>query len=288
MPICPICKLNYEDNIKICNDCKCELVDKLPDLDLSKPMYYDSDEAYIETLIKYLKYSKIDSIEYRYDNNQKSFCIYTDDDHEKKVNRLLKTYFENELKEEAKADVDLNSSTNDQKSENFTDLDPMDDLEDAPANYIKKADQYKDLRSSAISLIIIGVLGDLYLVGNLSGLIKIGPSFDGITSILFAIVMGTLFNIFLFGGIHSYKKSKIVHSEINEEEQLTKDILSEFTSKTADEFDANYDTDVDDGALYYNRTNYLKKQLIQKYGTLEESYLEDIIEQIYQSIFDNQ
>ncbi len=289
MAICPNCKLNYEDGIKICADCKCELVDKLPELDIDIPMYYDKDEEYINTLIDYLNYSKIKSVNKRYDEEQESFCIYTDSVHEKKVKRLLNTYFDNELKEEAQmesseAETDIsNENTEDSDS---SELSPLDETNRAPANYVKKADKYKDLQGSAASLITVGILGDAYLVSKTLGLIKFGPVLNELSNILFLIVMGTLFNVFLVGGILAYKSSKTIKSEIITEEETTAAILDEFTAKTADELDSNYDTTGNEGIIYFNRTGYLKKQITEKYGELDEAYLEDLIEQIYQAVFD--
>ncbi len=274
MAICPICKLEYEDGITICTDCNCKLVDKLPDFERNIPMYYDKNEEYLSKLIEYLKYSKIDAVEQRYDEKQESFCIYTDVAHEKNVRHLLNIYFDNELKEEAQKESE---------TEPITDS----PFEEAPASYVKKADKYKDLRGSALSLITVGVLGDIYLIGKTFGFISFGPEYEGITSILFLIVMGTLFNVFLIGGILAYGKSNIIKAEIGEEEQLTADILSEFTVKSAEELDTNYETDVNEGTLYFNRTDYLKKQIINKYGNLEEAYLEDLVEQIYQTVFES-
>ncbi len=273
MAICPNCKLEYEDGITICTDCNCPLVDKLPDFEFSIPMYYDKNEEYISKLMEYLNYSKIDAVEQHYDEEKESFCIYTDTAHEQNVKRLLNIYFDNELKEEAKNELE----TEQQSSA---------PLEEAPANYVKKADKYKDLRGSALTLILVGLLGDIYLMGKSLGVIPFGPDYNGITNILFLIVMGTLFNVFLIGGILAYKKSNTIKGEIGAEEQLTADILSEFTVKTADELDSNYEITENEGTLYFNRTDYLKKQITARYGNLDEAYLEDLIEQIYQAVFE--
>lgn len=289
MAICPNCKLEYENGIKICADCKCELLDKLPELDIDIPMYYDKDEEYINTLINYLNYSKIKEVDKRYDDEQESFCIYTDSANEKKVKRLLNTYFDNELKEEAQtepSEPETDDSKDNTENSDSSELSPFNNIENAPANYVKKADKYKDLQGSAISLITVGILGDVYLIGKVLGLINFGPVLNQLSNILFLIVMGTLFNVFLIGGILAYKSSKTIKNEIGTEEETTAAILDEFTAKTAEELDSNYDTTGNEGALYFNRTDYLKKQITEKYGELDEAYLEDLIEQIYQAIFD--
>ena len=273
MAICPNCKLEYEDGITICTDCNCLLVDKLPDFEFSIPMYYDKNEEYISKLMQYLNYSKIDAVEQHYDKEKESFCIYTDTAHEQNVKRLLNIYFDNELKEEAK-----NAPETEQQSSA--------PLEEAPANYVKKADKYKELRGSALSLILVGGLGDIYLIGKSFGFIPFGPDYNGITNILFLIVMGTLFNVFLIGGILAYRNSNTIKGEIGAEEKMTSDILSEFTAKTAEELDSNYEITENEGTLYFNRTDYLKKQITAKYGNLDEAYLEDLIEQIYQAVFE--
>lgn len=273
MAICPKCKLEYEDGITLCTDCNCPLIDELPDFELNIPIYYDKNEEYISKLMEYLNYSKIDAVEQHYDEEKESFCIYTDAAHEKNVKRLLNIYFDNELKEES-------------KNEPETEQQSSAPLEEAPANYVKKADKYKDLRGSALSLILVGGLGDIYLIGKSFRFIPFGPDYNGITNILFLIVMGTLFNVFLIGGILAYRNSNTIKDEIGAEEKLTSDILSEFTAKTAEELDSNYKITENEGTLYFNRTDYLKKQITAKYGNLDEAYLEDLIEQIYQAVFE--
>ena len=93
MAICPKCKLEYEDGITLCTDCNCPLTDKLPDFELSVPIYYDKNEEYISKLTEYLKYSKINAVAQHYDEEKESFCIYTDATHEQSVKRLLNIYF---------------------------------------------------------------------------------------------------------------------------------------------------------------------------------------------------
>lgn len=273
MAICPKCKLEYEDGITLCTDCNSPLIDKLPDFELKIPMYFDKDEEYISKLTEYLKYSGINAVEQHYDDEKESFCIYTDAPHEQNVKCLLNIFFDNELKEEAAKAPDPEQPASAP-------------LEEAPANYVKKADKYKDLRGSALTLILTGLLGDIYLIGKSLGLIPFGPDYNGITNILFLIVMGALFNVFLIGGFLAYKKSNTIKNEIGEEEQLTADILSEFTEKTAAELDSNYETTENEGTLYFNRTDYLRKQITARYGNLDEAYLEDLIEQIYQAVFE--
>lgn len=194
-------------------------------------------------------------------------------------NNNSEPFSDNELK-------DNNSET--------TAQDAIDELFTAgPANYVKKADKYKDLQGSAISLIVAGILGDCYIIGNILGFF--GNGFNGISSILFYIVMGSLFNVFLISGIMSLRKAKKVKSEISLEENTTETIINQILYYGKDNIDKkilndnnlNTIADLDDAEVYYKRTGYIKECIISNYGQLDEIYLEDLIEQIYTKMFES-
>ena len=105
--------------------------------------------------------------------------------------------------------------------------------------------------------------------------------------IMFVIVMGILFNVFLVGGIVSLRSSKKIQGQIAVEQDLTQRILEQYTSIPAQEYDKNYSCSSDIGDLYYARTNYIKSLIEKDYGKLDASYLEEMIEQIYSSVFES-
>lgn len=276
MSFCPICKYEYDDTeITQCPDCHCDLVDSLPDNEVTIPVFFDESEEYCSKMMEYLHYNQVEDVQLMFVADRQSYGIYTNAANEKQVRVLLNTFLNNELKEEPE-NFEKDSEAN--VSENTSNSGP----------YIKKADKYKDLIDSAISLIIIGTLGDIYLLGKLLGFITFGPDYSGATQVLFTLVMGSLFTVFIIGGILSFCSAKKIKGEISVEEQTTIDIKEKFGSMNQEELDSHYDTNVDEAALYFNRTAYLKALIFADYPDIEETYLEEMIEQIYTKIFESQ
>lgn len=186
-------------------------------------------------------------------------------------------------------DVDNPDTTNTDKVQSSDELTEDEFLEKLHADttiYKKKSDQYKDFYSSSITLIIVGIVGDIFII--LTWLSLIPLEFNLGIKIMFTLVMGCLFNAFLFGGIHSYKKAKEIHGEVEKEEKLTEDILSYIAENyTLDFFIKEFGEESEPGALYYDRTNFIRNKITEQFGSLEESYLENLIEQLYASIFES-
>lgn len=275
MPFCPKCRYEYTDNVTICPDCGSELTDTLEDSaeTYNHPVYYDNNEDYVKELCEFLKENGVNNTSVTYSNEKNTFVLSTDTSSKNKAVTLLNLYFEEELKKEAEMSDNLEATAS-----NTPDKSP------SHAPYVKKADKYKDLRSSGISLIVIGILGDLYMILNALSLTPI--KFEGISSILFYIVMGTLFNVFLIGGIFSLKSAGRLREDIGKEENLTEDILHYITTEFPKKFFEEKFKNIDENNIYFERTDFIREEIIKKYGELEESYLDNLIEQLYQNIFE--
>jgi hypothetical protein len=270
MSYCPKCKYEYEDSITVCPDCNTPLVDVLPEDELTIPIFYDENEEYCKKMIDYLHYNKITDVCLTYVEEKQAYGIFTNTANKDVVHTLLNTFLNTELEDEAKQMPT-----------------PPPEPEEVPIGpYIKKADKYKDLVDSAICLIIVGLLGDIYLIGKAAGFINFGPDYTGATAVLFTLVMGALFTAFLVGGILSVSSAKKVKGQISGEEQMTIDIKEKFGTMQAEELDSHYNTNVDEATLYFHRSAYLKSLILADYPNIEEVYLEEMIEQIYTTIFE--
>lgn len=296
MSFCPKCKLEYEDGITICKDCNCALVDSLEYDVPSMAIYYDEDEAYCQNMIAYLQHQGISQVALEFSDEKQAFAIMIAPDVEQTVRKLLNTYLEQELQEETRQ---MRANSGDPSAafigEGVLDSDddrPLPKLEfqkrskSSGMYYEKKADKQRDLKDSGVSLMIIGVLGDAYLIGKALGVIPFGPATTGVTSLLFNLVMGTLFTVFLVGGFLSLRSAKALQKEIPLEEQTTKELLDTFSVLDQNELDTHYATNVDEGTLYFNRTDYLRALITKDYPDLEETFLEEMIEQLYTNIFE--
>lgn len=276
MPFCPKCRYEYTDNVTICPDCGSTLTDTLEDNTetFNHPVYYDKDEDYLNKLCEFLTENGVDNVSVSFSSEKNTFVLSTDTSSKNKATTLLNLYFEDELKQEPEL------------SDEYEDTAPH--ISDKPAShapYVKKADKYKDLRSSGIALITIGILGDIYMVLNALSLTPI--KFEGISSVLFYIVMGTLFNVFLLGGILSFRSASRIRGDIGQEETLTENILNYITTEFPKEFFEKKFKDIDETNIYFERTDFIRTEITKKFGELEESYLDNLIEQIYQTTFES-
>lgn len=150
--------------------------------------------------------------------------------------------------------------------------------------YVKKSDKYKDIHSSSLSLINVSVCGAIFLVLNAFSLLPIHFAFEGLSGGLFYVIMGTLFAVFFIGGLVSLRSANQIKSEIQSEEDLTKQIIEYITDKFSTE-SINV-TSENEAEIYYERVEIIKSAINDKYGELNEAYLESLIEQIYEKLFD--
>lgn len=98
--------------------------------------------------------------------------------------------------------------------------------------------------------------------------------------------MGALLNVFLIGGIVSLKSAGKIKSEIKSEEDFTSSVISYITDTyTKDSIDEHFSS-TDEANLYFEREAFIKKAISEKFGELDEAYLDKLIEDIYQQIFE--
>ena len=94
--------------------------------------------------------------------------------------------------------------------------------------FIKASDKYADMRSSASSLLIVGILGIVYMIIDTLGILPftINPNDNW----MLLITMSALFIVFTLTGIYTYISCAKLKSTINEEEALTADIKEWMTN----------------------------------------------------------
>lgn len=154
---------------------------------------------------------------------------------------------------------------------------------DVPAAYVKKEDQYKDLKSSASTFIMVSVIGLAIVLLNVVGIIHI---FAGT---LPYVVMTALLLAFLYIGISSYMKAKKVKAEIADENKLTESItnwLSEHV--TGEQLDALTDPNETEEVRFFQKLEKMKELIKKEFGDLDDSYLDLLVEEYYNTHFDNQ
>lgn len=248
MPICPKCKNEYREGFKVCAECKCELVD---------------------------------SIEEIFEENEIS-----SKNHDEILNEYLNEYI-NDTEEDT--EIPNDSLTNKES--------PKDGYKSGI--YRNSAERAEDNKSSAWTLLSVGVIGIIALVLAMSGVLPL--HFYGITKYMIYGVMLALFILFVVMGLVSLRNSKIFAKKAESESSLS-DSIREWcmANLKADELDAVlFKTDEDNGEAakdavhlsdeekYFKRNEEIKRLISDKFINLDEGFLEDFVDHIYEDIFED-
>lgn len=152
-------------------------------------------------------------------------------------------------------------------------------------HYISAESKYKDNLDSAISLLIVGILGITVIV--LINLNVINLNLQSTTKLLMTISMGLLFLMFVIFGIKSIITSKKFKSNISTEENILEEIRT-YLIKNIDikNVDSNLDIsdDTTDEELYIYRTNYMTELLVSQFPDANESFINEIIDTTYDEL----
>ncbi len=253
MPICPKCKNEYREGFTVCAECKCELVD-------------------------YLEETQEDNLVNNTDNPK---C---DIPSKAMVEAYIKTLEKNE---------------EDNNSSDAEECPPKEAYK--PGIYRNSAEQAEDNKSSAWTLLSVGIVGIIVLVLIMFEVIPV--HLYGISKYMTYGVMFALFILFIVMGIVSLRNSKIFAKKAESESSLA-DTMKEWCMNNINpkELDAvlfnedetDYDNqsesiaeDISVEAKYFKRSEALKRLLSDKFMNLDEGFLEEFVDQIYEEVFED-
>lgn len=265
MPWCPVCKNEYVDGVRICADCKVELVDELEERK-EKPVTFGTEEE-MQKLNDFLQYNQVQSGNIEFNEKEQIYEIFVSPEDRKQAKKLASIF----MQEEA-----LKNRQESEESE-----EPCKDNAE-PLLYENKSDKAENFKTSAYTLILVGAVGAVVLV--LSAL-KVFP-FQ--FSILAYAVMSILFGLFLIMGILSFGSYKKIAREAVSENNLTREIKEWCTENlNADRVDEGLFTDeISEEMKYFKRAERMKKIISETYINLEDGFLDALVEEIYASIFE--
>jgi murein DD-endopeptidase MepM/ murein hydrolase activator NlpD len=157
-------------------------------------------------------------------------------------------------------------------------------LSQASQVYVKKEDKYKDVLSSAYTLLLVGFGGLVLLLLVITDIINLHLASPG-KYITYGGI-GTLLVIFIIIGLFSLRTSKTLAKEAVAENELTADILEWFYKTiTTDVIDQGITKELGEEMKYFKRIENIKEIITKAYGELNDSYLDKLSEDIYQEIF---
>ena len=146
--------------------------------------------------------------------------------------------------------------------------------------YVKKEDEYKDVKFSGITFIIFGILGIAYLTLCKLDIIAIDYN------IFVFCVIAALFVGFIVMGVVSVVKSKKIKLQIPEEEILTEELNKLLEENiTKESVEKWIDDSVSDEENDLIVMAHIRSILIKKYPDLNVSFIEMLTEEFFNSHF---
>lgn len=267
MPWCPVCKNEYVDGIKMCADCNVELVDELED-GREKAVAFGTEDEMLR-LNDFLQYNQVTSGKLEFDERDQVYELFVGMKDSKQAAKLTFIFAQEESLKKQQDSEQQDSEEQDSK-----------DAASA-AVYENKRDKAENFKTSAYTLILVGVVGVIALI--LSVLKVISFQFG----ILTYIVMGLLFMLFIIMGFLSFASYKKTSKEAVLESNLTKEIKSWCSENfTADHIDQGlFEKEIAEEVKYFKRTDQMKKMISGTYINLDEGFLDALVEELYPDIF---
>lgn len=272
MPFCPKCKNEYRKGFTECHECKIPLVDSLEEANAMqikpKRVFDVNDERSYEFLDQYKEEAE--------EEENSEIVSYSD------LTFSEKQFQKNE--EESDDDLEVVAPISEQMMRQRQIAEAI----RKQSSYVDKKQKIADYKSSGFVLTLVGGVGLVALVLLYLGII---PGFSGLKSnYMFMGVMLVMFIVFIIAGIVSFVQIKTIILEAEADDDLISRVNQFFdeyltVEKLAKEVvcDKN-DTEEE---LYFKRTGYMTRVLLQKFPEMNESLREKIIDDKYGEMYEN-
>lgn len=193
----------------------------------------------------------------------------------------------NENKDIFKEDIVDETPLSDEEVLNEKDYDEEDSFFGGGDNtYVKKSDKYEDVRSSAFTMLIVGMLGIIFVVLTITQVIKI--PFNPTTAWLFYGIMGAVFVAFVVGGLVSFSRAKKLQAEAEIEDAKIDEInawAKENLTQTS--VDSGLDLNESVEILYFSRAEKIKNTLMLQFEDVDEGLIDLLTESIYTKLYED-
>lgn len=278
MLFCPKCKYEYDTDIKTCPDCGSELVSELVNTDkqFNHQVYYDENKEYLEQLKSFLNKNGIENVSVNFEEDRNLYSLCTDTSSKFKATTLLNMLFKEELEKETNENEDSSDL-----------LSPKMILEKKSSKkqgkYKNALAKYNDYFGTGIINTVIGSLGNLGFIFDFYNI-------RSNNSIIANIAMIAIFSFFLGSGIYYFVKSQKFKPEIAKEGKLTDDIMNfviqNYDKTYIDDKITEQGQNFDENTIYFVRSAFLTKEIMNKFNEIDEDYLDNLVEQLYEKIFE--
>ena len=311
MPWCPKCKNEYREGITVCTDCGCALVEE-EQFDNQTSLIFGEEEQ-MTSLKKFLEFNKIEGVSLQYDEQEEVYEVLVREQDMKKASRITRIFLEQEnarklkeknasegeesehtaLKEMISQGTILEKTVSEEKNPDNEELLQRAADELSSGVYKNSADRAEDNKSSAWTLLLVGSVG---LLAMILGIVGVLPFSIG-NPYMFYGVMSTVFLLFIIMGVVSMKNAKIFAKKAESENTLRETLMKWCEeSLNADAIDAELgvangrneadNEEIAEEVLYFKRYEKLKAKLNHQFMNLDQSFLENFIDEfVYDTVF---
>lgn len=266
MPWCPKCKQEYQHGITTCPDCNEPLVDSL------EPEYVDTElEFYTEEdtkrFIEFLSYSNIKNSSIQKDPVLEVYHILSTKEDKSNVQKLFSAYSsveKEDMSEEAEDETQGESAVTKEASKKKTKKSSI---------YHTKKEEYEDMHSTGVMLLIISILGFIYVALNIMDVLSL---LHGILPIAINLI---LFTAALLYSIHCLISSTKIKAQIEPEEKLRKEIKESLETLITEDFLTKVsDSSLPEEANYLKQYDAAKEIISKKYPDVAENLIENLLD----------
>lgn len=275
MAWCPICKSEYE-NKDVCPNCSVDLMNGNPS-DYTDIFAFSNEEVTLR-VYNHLLDIGFETIQYYYDSEEKLYHIICEANEETEAKRQLVFFISEDFQ------YDFTPTEKVAISKITDKIISTEAAAPAPASYVSAEEKYANVNSSAASLLIVGFIGLVIILLDITKIYRF--PFSGASRILFLGTMGFLFVLFLIMGILSFKNAKKLSRKIKEEDKLQEKIrtyiLEQLDISPADNSLNNDNTPEE---KYLIRTGYISSMVIQQFPKADSSFIDYIVEELYDELY---
>ena len=156
--------------------------------------------------------------------------------------------------------------------------------------YENKAEKAEDAKNSGVSLLIVGFAGIVFLVLYAIGIIPLNLSPFG--RMILLVVMGILFLSLVAFGFSAIKSWKKISVSAKEENNLTEEIQKwcskELTKEKIEDGLYSASSDIREEEKYFMRIGRIKYFINHKFMNLDNAFVDEIAENVYQELFESE
>lgn len=278
MAWCPNCKNEYKEGISRCLDCDCDLIEQLDEME--RVYILEGEESQLTRCNNFLIYNKLNSGKVERSDEEDGYRLSVIPEDEIRATKILTIFLQQEALNHESETYELQEDQNEDNSIQ------KEVLKKESGLYEKSTVKAKEYESTAYLLIILGFVGMVVML--LGYLDYLSLPFSNLSY----IALGIFFLLFLLFGIQSLSSSKRLKEKGTTEERLeeelknylkieyNKDYLEEKVQNSLGEHTASEEI------LYFKRIEIMKEDVLLRYPTMDESFLDAVLDEHYQELYE--